>query len=120
MSYQQTTETDTYPRPAAMYNLPQSRSSYGQGQTQNNENLPINAMLSQFAGMAIPTAANTSAGNAASSTSQFYMTADGQYFMAPAGMCTNIFPWYLIPANDLRSCPSSCTCSIVTTSRECL
>ena len=87
MSYHQTTETDTYPRSAAMYNLPQSRASYAQGQAQNNENLPMNAMISQFASMAIPTAANATVNGAAGSTSQFYMTADGQYFMAPAGMC---------------------------------
>jgi len=122
MSYQQTTENDTYPRSAAMYNLPQSRTSYtpGQGQSQSNENLPMNAMLNQFASMSLPTAANSAANGATAAASQFYMTADGQCFMAPAGMCKYLYLWVLSIADYSRSYPTVGSSPTGTTPRNCL
>ena len=86
MSYQQTTHTEnSFPgrsTASAMYNLPQSRQYETQGQlaVPQNENMPLNALMSQFAGLGIPT------GNPAASagaTSQFYVSADGQFICAP-------------------------------------
>jgi hypothetical protein len=82
MSYQQTTQTETnFPARSAttMYSVPQSRTHYdSQGQIPNNENLPMSALMSQFAGLSIP-GANAAGG----ASSQFYVTADGQFFCAP-------------------------------------
>ncbi|CAG8961681.1 hypothetical protein HYFRA_00006220 [Hymenoscyphus fraxineus] len=102
MSYQQTashSETNYPPRPAsAMYAQPQIRTprenqtqptAFAQGHTPaQGENL--SAMMNQFAGLALPNANMASAAAAAMGAQlpsmQYYLTAEGQYLMAPTGL----------------------------------
>lgn len=102
MSYQQTAshpETSYPPRPtSAMYAQPQIRTpretqtqpaAFAQGPSQaQGENL--SAMMNQFAGLALPNANMASAAAAAMGAQipsmQYYLTAEGQYLMAPTGL----------------------------------
>ncbi|KAH8594491.1 hypothetical protein B0O99DRAFT_625068 [Bisporella sp. PMI_857] len=98
MAYQQTIETETYPRPA-VFNLPQKQYASVQGQnTAQNENMPLNAMMNQFAGMNLPTAATAGATGA---STQFYVTTDGQFFCAPAAPPAGIYPTQPLAAAPL-------------------
>jgi hypothetical protein len=105
MSYQQTathSENSFSARSATnMYAQPQGRTqrdsqgqaaSFAQGSTQN-ENNSMAAMMNQFTGLAIQGANMASSASAMGSTQlplgsqlQYYLTADGQYLVAPAGM----------------------------------
>lgn len=103
MSYQQSTNsTDTtFPNrtQASMYAHQQARAhhdsqghgpSFSQGatSTSQNDNLPMNAIMNQFASLALPGAgiasAPTTMGASQLSNTQFYMAPDGQLFCAPA------------------------------------
>ncbi|TVY25317.1 Sporulation-specific protein [Lachnellula hyalina] len=99
MSYQQATThaENSFPARSAanMYTQPQLRtqrdsqgqtSSFAQGATQNESN-PMAAMMNQFNGLAIQGANMASGASTMGSTQlQYYLTQDGQYLVAPAGM----------------------------------
>jgi hypothetical protein len=88
MSYQQTTTHAETSFPTNMYNQPQARKhhdSQGPPGTQS-ENLPMSAMMNQFAGLALPGSnmASATTNLPVGANSQIYVTADGQFFCAPA------------------------------------
>ncbi|KAF4626286.1 hypothetical protein G7Y89_g11880 [Cudoniella acicularis] len=103
MSYQQTASHSEPSYPArsttAMYTQPQVRtprdSQTQQGATAGaqTDTAAMNAMMSQFAGLALPGANMASAAATMSAAQlplgtqlQYYLTADGQYLVAPAGV----------------------------------
>ncbi|KAG9238472.1 hypothetical protein BJ875DRAFT_437406 [Amylocarpus encephaloides] len=103
MSYQQTAghAENSFPRPAtAMYTQPQIRTPrdtqggpFAQAPSPAPQNDNMGAIMSQFAGLALPGATMPSA-NTGMATGQlplgtqlqYYMTADGSYLVAPAGL----------------------------------
>lgn len=85
MSYQQTTQTEnSFPARSSastMYPLPRSQyDAQSQIPSAQNENLPMNALMGSFAGLGF---AGANAATTAGATSQFYVTADGQFYCAP-------------------------------------
>ncbi len=126
MSYQQTaghTETIFAARSGNLYTQPRVRShrdsqdqaaSFAQGPTSasQNDNIAMAAMMSQFAGLGLPSANMASAANVGASqipmtTSQYFVTAEGQLLMAPAGMYTQPLAPTQPPDNTYGSYPAT-------------
>jgi hypothetical protein len=126
MSYQQTaghTEATFAARSGNMYTQPQVRShrdsqdqaaSFAQGPTSasQNDNIAMAAMMSQFAGLGLPGANMASAATIGASqipmtTSQYFMTAEGQLLMAPAGVYTQPLTPTQLPDNSYGSYPAT-------------
>lgn len=88
MSYQQTTTHAETTFPTTMYSHPQVRKHHepqGPPGIQNENIPPMSAILNQFAGLALPGGnMAATASNLQAASSQLYVTADGQFFCAPA------------------------------------
>ena len=109
MSYQQTTTHQESAFAGNMYSQPQVRKQH-ESQGGQSENVPpMAAIMNQFAGLALPggnLATNTLPGGA---NSQLYVTADGQFFCAPAPS-SNMYPTQTLApglADNAYAYPSS-------------
>jgi hypothetical protein len=90
MSYQQTTTHQEPTFAGNMYGQPQVRKQQD-SQGIQNENLPMAAIMNQFAGLTLPGGNMATNPVPSGANSQLYVTADGQFFCAPAPT-NNMYP----------------------------